>query len=68
MFNYTITDGDGDTSPSTLTITVNNGQPFGDDGERRSVDEAALDLDQDRADLAAGTVTGVRPRARRRRR
>ena len=27
VFNYTITDGDGDTSPSTLTIAVTNGQP-----------------------------------------
>ncbi|RWL42230.1 Ig-like domain-containing protein, partial [Mesorhizobium sp.] len=27
VFTYTIKDGDGDTSPSTLTINVTNGQP-----------------------------------------
>ena len=47
MFNYTITDGDGDTSPSTLTITVTNGQPQPVAGTN-TVNEAALDLNQDR--------------------
>ena len=59
-FTYTLKDGDGDTSTTTLTITVNNGQPQPVAGTN-TVNEAALDLNKDGADLAAGTVTGSNP-------
>jgi VCBS repeat-containing protein len=60
IFTYTLKDGDGDTSTTTLTITVNNGQPHPVAGTN-TVNEAALDLNKDGADLAAGTVTGSNP-------
>ena len=60
VFNYTITDGDGDTSPSTLTITVTNGQPSISPASA-TVNEAALDTVTDPGDLGPGTVTGSNP-------
>ena len=60
VFNYTITDGDGDTSPSTLTITVTNGQPSVSPASA-TVNEAALDTVVDPGDLGPGTVTGSNP-------
>ena len=60
MFNYTITDGDGDTSPATLTISVTNGQPSISPASA-TVNEAALDTVTDPGDLGHGTVTGSNP-------
>ena len=60
VFNYTITDGDGDTSPATLTITVTNGQPSVSPASA-TVNEAALDTVTDPGDLGHGTVTGSNP-------
>ncbi len=59
-FVYTIKDGDGDLSTTTLDITVNQVAPKADT-QSVTVDEAALDLTQDPGDLAAGTVTGSNP-------
>ncbi|WAB96801.1 retention module-containing protein [Pseudomonas putida] len=60
-FVYTIRDGDGDESTTTLTINVHNPalQPCGDGGVW--VYENALDLYKDGNDLAAGSVTGSDP-------
>ena len=60
VFNYTITDGDGDTSPSTLTIDVTNGQPSVSPATA-TVNEAALDTVTDPGDLGHGSVTGSNP-------
>jgi VCBS repeat-containing protein len=60
VFTYTITDGDGDKSTTTLTITVND-VTLNPDDQTKVVNEAALDLNKDGADLAAGTVTGSNP-------
>ncbi|MES2029672.1 MAG: DUF5801 repeats-in-toxin domain-containing protein, partial [Pseudomonadota bacterium] len=60
VFHYMITDGDGDTSPSTLTITVANGQPLVAPASA-TVDEAALDTATNPGDLGAGAVTGSTP-------
>ena len=59
-FTYTIKDADGDTSTTTLDITVNN-VTLSAQNVTGSVFEAALDLTKDGADLAAGTVTGSNP-------
>jgi VCBS repeat-containing protein len=59
-FVYTIKDGDGDLSTTTLDITVNQTGPATASGST-TVDEAALDLVQDAADLVAGTKTGSNP-------
>ncbi|WP_300973034.1 DUF5801 repeats-in-toxin domain-containing protein [Sphingomonas sp. LHG3406-1] len=60
VFTYTIRDSDGDLSTTTLTITVND-VTLTPDTEVNSVNEAALDLVKDPADLAAGTVIGSNP-------
>ena len=60
VFVYTIEDGDGDLSTTTLTIDVAN-VTLAPDNNTESVNEAALDLNQDGDDLAAGTVTGSDP-------
>ena len=60
VFNYTITDGDGDTSPSTLTIDVTNGQPSVSPATA-TVNEAALDTTTTASDLGHGSVTGSNP-------
>jgi T1SS-143 domain-containing protein len=61
VFVYTIEDGDGDRSTTTLTINLtDSGLTAGDDDEV-TVYEEALDLNQDGADLVAGTVTGSLP-------
>ncbi|WP_284268532.1 beta strand repeat-containing protein, partial [Mesorhizobium huakuii] len=57
VFNYTITDGDGDTSPATLTITVANGQPQISPAVA-AVDEAGLDTTPPAGDLGPGNVNG----------
>ena len=56
-FVYTLIDGDGDLSTTTLEIDVTN-SGFNAMGSSVTVDEAGLDLTQDGADLVAGTVTG----------
>ena len=58
MFNYTITDGDGDTSPSTLTINVANATVLAPTDSDVTVNENALDTTITGSDLAAGTITG----------
>ena len=60
VFVYTIKDGDGDLSTTTLTINLAD-VTLGADNQTKTVDEAALDLTKDGADLAAGTVTGSNP-------
>ena len=60
VFVYTIKDGDGDLSTTTLTINLTDVTLVADN-QTRTVDEAALDLIKDPADLAAGTVTGSNP-------
>ncbi|MDX8529249.1 VCBS domain-containing protein, partial [Mesorhizobium sp. MSK_1335] len=57
VFNYTITDGDSDTSPATLTIAVANGQPQVSPA-LAAVDEAGLDTTPPAGDLGPGTVNG----------
>ncbi|WP_459849650.1 beta strand repeat-containing protein, partial [Dongia sp. agr-C8] len=59
-FVYTIQDGDGDTSTTTLDITVNN-VALKTDTQIVTVNEAALDTTQDPLDLAASTKTGSNP-------
>ena len=60
VFTYTIKDGDGDPSTTTLTINVND-VTLNPDDQTKTVNEAALDLNKDGNDLAAGTVTGSNP-------
>ena len=59
-FVYTVKDGDGDLSTTTLTINVAN-VTLAPDNQKAVVYEAALDLGEDSADLAAGTVKGSDP-------
>ncbi|MBI4206842.1 MAG: type I secretion C-terminal target domain-containing protein, partial [Betaproteobacteria bacterium] len=59
-FVYTIKDGDGDLSTATLDITVHKTGPSPVSASVL-VDEAALDLTKDGADLAAGAMTGTNP-------
>ena len=61
VFVYTMIDGDGDTSTTTLTISLTDAGLVAPADADAVVDEAALDLLQDGADLAAGTVTGSLP-------
>ena len=61
MFVYTLVDGDGDTSTTTLTISLSDAGLVAPADADAVVDEAALDLLQDGADLAAGTITGSLP-------
>ncbi len=64
-FVYSVADKDGDISTTTLTISVGNAglHIVPGDGAGVTVAEAALDLNQDGKDLAAGTVTGSNPDA-----
>ncbi|WP_424630070.1 DUF5801 repeats-in-toxin domain-containing protein [Bradyrhizobium sp. SYSU BS000235] len=65
-FSYTITDRDGDTSQTTLTITVSDGSPHLV-ATTAEVDEAALDTTKDIRpgdapdDIQASTHTGSNP-------
>ena len=61
VFVYTIVDGDGDTSTTTLTINLTDSGLTAGDDDVVTVNEAALDLNQDGDDLAAGSVTGSLP-------
>jgi large repetitive protein len=56
-FIYTIRDGDGDTSTTTLQITVNPVTLVADN-DTVTVNEAALDTSIEGSDVAFGTVTG----------
>ena len=56
-FVYTIKDGDGDLSTTTLTINLSDVTLAGDN-QTRTVDEAALDTTITGSDVAAGLVTG----------
>ncbi|MBZ9745900.1 type I secretion C-terminal target domain-containing protein, partial [Mesorhizobium sp. CO1-1-7] len=61
VFVYTIKDGDGDLSTTTLTINVADATIVAPADNDVTVNEAALDLVKAGADLAAGTVTGSLP-------
>src|SRR5690606_21026785 len=57
----TIVDGDGDLSTTTLTINLSDAGLVAPADSDVTVNEAALDLNQDGSDLAPGTVTGSLP-------
>ncbi len=59
-FVYTIKDGDGDLSTTTLAINVAN-VTLAADNQTKTVNEAALDTTITGSDVAAGTVTGSNP-------
>jgi len=59
-FVYTIKDGDGDLSTTTLDITINDVTLL-PDNQTKIVNEAALDTVTDPGDLGHGTVTGSTP-------
>ena len=61
VFVYTLRDGDGDLSTTTLTINIADSGLVAPADADVTVNEAALDLVQDGADLVAGTVTGSLP-------
>ena len=69
VFVYTLKDGDGDLSTTTLTINLANATVLAPTDNDVTVNENALDTTTTGSDLAAGTVTGSLPgpRARRRR-
>ena len=60
VFVYTIKDGDGDLSTTTLTINLANVTLVADKSEK-TVNEAALDTVTGSGDLGHGTVTGSNP-------
>ena len=68
VFVYTIKDGDGDLSTTTLTINLANATVLAPADNDVTVNENALDTTVTAPDLAAGTVTGSHCRVRRRRR
>ena len=57
MFVYTVKDGDGDLSTTTLTINLANVTLAPTDNDV-TVNENALDTTVTGSDLAAGTITG----------
>ena len=59
-FVYTITDGDGDKSTTTLDINVAN-VSLAADNQVKTVNEAALDTTTSGSDLGHGSVTGSNP-------
>ena len=58
VFVYTIKDGDGDLSTTTLTINLANATVLAPTDNDVTVNEAALDTTITGSDLAAGTITG----------
>ncbi|WP_246449740.1 beta strand repeat-containing protein [Qipengyuania soli] len=60
VFVYTIEDGDGDLSTTTLTIDVDNVTLVADN-DIVTVNEAAMDTTQTGSDVAAGSITGSNP-------
>ncbi|WP_053154817.1 retention module-containing protein [Pseudomonas sp. Pf153] len=63
VFTYTVRDADGDESTTTITINVHDVCLIATPDQDISVDEKALDLNQDGQDLAPGTVNGSDPSA-----
>ncbi|TPM37595.1 VCBS domain-containing protein, partial [Mesorhizobium sp. B2-3-4] len=61
VFVYTIKDGDGDLSTTTLTIHLSDSGLVAPADSDVTVDEAALDTSTTGADLTHGTVTGSLP-------
>jgi VCBS repeat-containing protein len=61
VFTYTVRDGDGDESTTTITIDVHNSCLVAETDHDITVYEKALDLTQDGQDLAPGTATGSEP-------
>ena len=61
IFTYTLRDGDGDQSTTTLTIDVNNSCIKAVSDNDVTVYEKALDDTKDGQDLAAGYATGSDP-------
>ena len=68
VFVYTIKDGDGDLSTTTLTINLTNATVVAPTDNDVTVNENALDTTVTGPDLAAGTVTGSLGAGDRRRR
>nr|WP_308813352.1 Ig-like domain-containing protein [Pseudomonas capeferrum] len=60
-FVYTLRDGDGDESTTTITINVQDSKLIACPDTEISVFEKALDLVRDGKDLAAGTAVGSDP-------
>ena len=58
VFVYTIKDGDGDLSTTTLTINLANATVVAPADNDVTVNEAGLDTTITASDLAAGTITG----------
>ena len=58
VFVYTVRDGDGDLSTTTLTINLANVTVVAPADNDVTVNEAALDTTVTGSDLAAGTITG----------
>ena len=58
VFVYTIKDGDGDLSTTTLTINLANATVLAPTDNDVTVNENALDTTITGSDLAAGTITG----------
>ena len=61
VFVYTVKDGDGDLSTTTLTINLANARFVAPTDNDVTVNENALDTTVTPPDLAAGTVTGSLP-------
>ena len=61
VFVYTVKDGDGDLSTTTLTINLANATVLAPPDNDVTVNENALDTTVTPPDLAAGTVTGSLP-------
>ena len=61
VFVYTVKDGDGDLSTTTLTINLANATVLAPADNDVTVNENALDTTVTPPDLAAGTVTGSLP-------
>ncbi|WJI57196.1 hypothetical protein NLY33_00005 [Mesorhizobium sp. C432A] len=61
MFVYTLKDGDGDLSTTTLTINLADAGLVAPADNDVTVNEAALDTTTSGADLAHGSVTGSLP-------
>ena len=61
VFVYTVRNGDGDLSTTTLTINLTEAGLVAAADNDALVNEAALDLVQDGADLSPGLVTGSLP-------
>uniref|UniRef100_UPI001C49AD40 beta strand repeat-containing protein n=1 Tax=Pseudomonas sp. 2FE TaxID=2502190 RepID=UPI001C49AD40 len=61
VFVYTIKDGDGDLSTTTLTINLNDSNLQASNDDQVLVYEKALDTSISGSDIAAGSVTGSLP-------